>query len=658
MGKTLPFRSLYFPSLHIVRPSFKFFLNVVIKSVLILLLFGFSEIYSQTTVFSDNFELGSTKWTFQGTWGLVTSLSYSTSHSLSTATSGDYQSDQNISATLKNGVNLSSYKDAEIEFYGRYQLEQGFDYGYLELSIDGGTTWYKIDSYNGYLNSWTLFKYDIGSFAGSSNVLIRFRLKSDQYINYPGMYIDNFQILGSNTDTTGPFIVTQSPSFYQGTQTNDTVSAQIYDATGIQSATLYYKVDGAGPYSIGPTSNNGNNYTFIIPFQTSGAMVYYKIGAIDSSPNHNASDTSKADANYFISGTYLSYDNGSADGVDFFNSGSGAAVKISMPSGGKGTLVAALIRNYVDNNNPGSNMLFHVWADSGGMPGTDLITPFIVSPSATLTNTSPMTVIDLRPYSLKLSNLTGDVYIGFTVPSGTVNIMRPNSASSLRSFNYNGSTWSSVTSTDYEMRAVINDENALPVELTTFTASSINSGIELKWSTATEINNYGFDIERRQVNGDGNTESGEWVKIGFVQGNGNSNSPKEYTFFDNNLTSGNKFQYRLKQIDDNGNFKYSNTIEIKAVPADFGLAQNFPNPFNPSTTIKYYTPKNSFVTLKIYDMLGREIATLVNEQIPPGYHEAIWNGLDGKGESVSSGVYIYRLTAGSFSQTKKMNLLK
>ncbi len=650
MKKLLSTPPCYFRSLVLYRPCTKNLLNTVVKFTLIILFISFSDIFSQTTVFSDNFEHGSGKWTFQGTWGLVNSKSYSASHSLSTSTSGNYQNNQNISATLKNGVNLSSYKDAEIEFYSQYQLEQGFDYCYLEISIDGGTTWYQIDSYNGYLNSWTLFKYNIGSFAGNSNVLIRFRLKSDANVNYPGMYIDDIQIIGSNTDTTGPYISVQSPSFYQGVQTPDTVNAQIFDASGIQSATLYYKVDGGNTKVSDPPSVNGNNYTFIIPTQTPGAMVYFKIGAVDSSPNHNVSDTSKASPNYYIAGTYLSYDDGTSDFLTSFSAGSGAAVKITMPSGGSSTLVTALLRNYIDSSYPENDLLFHVWADNGGTPGTDLITPFTVTPAATLTNPYPMTVINLRPYSGNLSNLTGNVYIGFTVPSGQVNIIQTNSVSSYRSFSYNGISWSSVTSTDYEMRAIINEGNPLPVELSTFSALSINSGVELKWSTATEVNNYGFEVERKS--------NSSWEDIAFIPGHGNSNSPKQYSYTDNNLIGGSNFQYRLKQIDNDGKFEYSNILEVTAVPAKFELSQNYPNPFNPSTTIKYYTPQNSFVTLKIYDMLGREIATLVNEQISPGYHEAIWNGLDSKGVSVSSGVYIYRLTAGNFTKTKKMNLLK
>ena len=644
MKKLLFYRFFFLRSLNSKRPGFK-----TIRILLIILLLSFTEIYSQTTVFSDNFESGTTNWTLQGTWGLVTSKSHSSSHSLSTSTLGNYLDNQNISAALKNGVDLSSYKGAEIEFWGQYNLEQSFDFAYLEISIDGGNNWYQIDSFNGTLNKWTLFKYNIGSFTGNPNVLIRFRLKSDQYVHYTGMYVDDFQIIGSDTDDSAPFISEQNIQFYKGTPGNDTVNAQIFDASGVQSATLYYTINSVDKFSVSPTSINGNIYTFVIPQQTPGSAVSYKIGAVDSSPLNNKTDTSKVVANNYISGTYLSYDNGTVDAVASFTSSKGAAVMMTVPFS-KGILLKALIRNYADPNISNNQMLFHVWSDNSGKPGSDLITPFLVTPAATATNPYPMTVIDLSSYSTELSSLTGNFYIGFTVPSGTVNIVNSNTVVGARSFSFNGSTWSSVNNMDYEFRAIVEDGSNLPVELTTFTALSVNSGVELKWATATEVNNYGFEVERKSNN--------TWDNIAFVPGHGNSNSPKQYSYTDKNLTNGNTFQYRLKQIDNEGTFEYSNTIEVNAVPSRFELSQNFPNPFNPSTTIKYYTPKNSFVTLKVYDMLGREITTLVNEQIASGYHEVNWNGLDSKGESVSSGVYIYRLTAGNFTQTKKMNLLK
>ena len=194
-------------------------------------------------------------------------------------------------------------------------------------------------------------------------------------------------------------------------------------------------------------------------------------------------------------------------------------------------------------------------------------------------------------------------------------------------------------------------QTALPVELTSFSGSVVKNSVYLTWKTATEVNNYGFDVERSSGN-EG------WQKIGFVAGNGNSNSPKNYSFTDT-PSDGISFSYRLKQIDIDGNFKYYDVVTVNlTASSEAQLLQNNPNPFNPSTTIKFYTPNTSDVTIRIYDMLGREVTTLFNQRTTAGYHVVFWNGKDSRGEEVSSGVYLYRLTAGNFSETKKMNLLK
>jgi len=196
------------------------------------------------------------------------------------------------------------------------------------------------------------------------------------------------------------------------------------------------------------------------------------------------------------------------------------------------------------------------------------------------------------------------------------------------------------------------ENGPLPVELTSFTSSIIGNSVNLKWETATEVNNYGFDVER-------SSENSGWQKIGFVAGSGNSNSPKDYSFTDN-PSGGTTFSYRLKQIDVNGTSKYYDaiTINLSNASSEPQLLQNSPNPFNPSTIIKFYIPNTSDVTIRVYDMLGREVTTLINKQTTGGYHNVYWNGKDSKGENVASGVYLYRLTAGSFSETRKMNLLK
>ena len=197
---------------------------------------------------------------------------------------------------------------------------------------------------------------------------------------------------------------------------------------------------------------------------------------------------------------------------------------------------------------------------------------------------------------------------------------------------------------------------ALPVELTSFTASVGDNKVTLDWQTATEVNNYGFNVERSNPPlPSGLPLQGEdmgWVAIGFIKGSGNSNSPKNYSFVDDNPPSG-TVEYRLKQIDNDGNFKYSRIVTVTSLPTKFELWQNYPNPFNPTTTIQYAIPKAEHVTLKVYDELGREVTTLVNENKEAGQYKVSFNG-----SNLASGIYYYRLSAGDFTEVKKLILLR
>ncbi len=192
----------------------------------------------------------------------------------------------------------------------------------------------------------------------------------------------------------------------------------------------------------------------------------------------------------------------------------------------------------------------------------------------------------------------------------------------------------------------------LPVELVSFAALSNQHIVELKWKTATEVNNYGFEIEKKRIKDE--LGSMKWEKIGFVEGSGTTNSPKEYSYSDKNVSSG-KYSYRLMQIDRDGKFKYSQEVEVTigSTPKEFALAQNYPNPFNPSTVISYQLPANSHVTLKVYDAIGREVATLVNEVKEAGSYSSRFDGA-----KLSSGIYFVRLQSGEKIQLEKMILLK
>jgi len=215
------------------------------------------------------------------------------------------------------------------------------------------------------------------------------------------------------------------------------------------------------------------------------------------------------------------------------------------------------------------------------------------------------------------------------------------------------------------IRLKLNFDGTIPVELMNYTIRVLNHDVQLNWTTATEINNKGFEILRSTQN------DNDWVKIGFVNGHGTTTEPQFYSFADESLQPG-KYQYRLKQIDFDGNFEYSKIVEVTIeAPTEFSLSQNYPNPFNPTTKIKYTIPtphvssplvkgrtKEGFVTLKIYDVLGNEVATLVNEEKPAGEYEVEFTVGQDSSPDVSSGIYFYQLTAGDFVQTKKMVLMK
>ena len=192
------------------------------------------------------------------------------------------------------------------------------------------------------------------------------------------------------------------------------------------------------------------------------------------------------------------------------------------------------------------------------------------------------------------------------------------------------------------------EKSTVPVELISFDSKVDGNSITLNWETATETNNSGFIVERKTLK--------EWESLGFIEGNGTTAEKHSYSFIDDLVNiDANKIYYRLKQTDFDGSFEYSNIVEVSynSIPSHFALQQNFPNPFNPTTRIKYQVSKLEFVLLKVYDILGNEVAALVNEQKPAGDYEVEFDA-----EGFASGVYYYRLEAGSFSEVKKMILMK
>ena len=185
----------------------------------------------------------------------------------------------------------------------------------------------------------------------------------------------------------------------------------------------------------------------------------------------------------------------------------------------------------------------------------------------------------------------------------------------------------------------------VPVELASFAATSDKNDVILSWFTATETNNQGFEIQRKT--------DGEFERVGFVQGKGTSTEIQNYLYRDEDLLSG-SYTYRLKQMDFDGSFSYSDEVKVEISQPDvFYLGQNYPNPFNPTTNIKYSIPQDENVSLKVYDILGKEVATLVNEYQQAGTFDVVFSGSD-----LASGVYYYQLKAGDLTSTKKLMLTK
>ena len=213
--------------------------------------------------------------------------------------------------------------------------------------------------------------------------------------------------------------------------------------------------------------------------------------------------------------------------------------------------------------------------------------------------------------------------------------------------------WMRLHNGQLSIWTTIIEDDPVPVELSNFSLSVNRNNVELTWETSSETNNHGFIIERRRVNS--NSDS-KWMEIGFVQGKGTSTEINKYRFVDSPTLNG-VYNYRLKQVDFNGSFEYSKEVEVSVmVIEDFALMQNYPNPFNPSTVIKYQVAEGSHTTLKVYDVLGREVITLVNEEQTAGEYEVEF--LISKDLSLSSGFYFYQLRAGNFIQTRKMIYLK
>jgi len=212
----------------------------------------------------------------------------------------------------------------------------------------------------------------------------------------------------------------------------------------------------------------------------------------------------------------------------------------------------------------------------------------------------------------------------------------------------NGITGHDETSEDLPaafVEAPVTPGAPLPVELSSFTALPLENAIELRWTTATESNNLGFDVER-------STDGQAFAKITFVKGFGTTAVPHSYRYVDERLSPG-TYYYRLKQIDTDGTFEFSKTVEaVVGLPLAYALRPNYPNPFNPTTVIPFAMARSGPVVVKVFNVAGQAVATLVNQTLDAGFHEVKFNA-----SSLPGGIYFYQVRAGDFSAVGKMVFL-
>jgi len=243
---------------------------------------------------------------------------------------------------------------------------------------------------------------------------------------------------------------------------------------------------------------------------------------------------------------------------------------------------------------------------------------------------------------------------GYAVPIDTTSPATGNSY-----YGIDGTSFANLASVDIAVRVVFRSNSPLPIQLTSFIARTKGSLVTLSWQTASEIDNFGFEVEKDTARVQ---QMFTAIPGSFIPGHGTTLVPHTYTFVDSNATSG-SWAYRLKQIDLDGTVHAFDPVLVDltitdvgsdpAVPTSYALQQNYPNPFNPSTTIRYGLPHKSAVQLTVFNALGQQVAVLQNGEQEAGYHEVRFDG-----SGLSSGVYFYRIQAGDFVQAKRILLLR
>jgi hypothetical protein len=401
------------------------------------------------TLFEDDFEDGAGNWA--GDWGLDSTYANSGTYSYTDSPYGLPPNLSTITGRMDTGVDLTAYLGATLTFQYIHWIEQGFDYGYLDVSGDGGGTWIQMKTYNDTVDTWTEEVVDLGAFVGNDDVRVRFRLVTDPAYVEDGWYVDDVMITATTEDLTPPLILHDPPDDTLSITEDLVAMAEIVDISGLNYDSLFYRFDGGTWTGITHDSTGTRDYYYYtIPEAAAGTWVEYYLIAEDASPNSNYAES---DTFMYIAGTVLFNDDGDAEFIATWGPNDEMAVLFDPIPDATITVVTLQYLFYRDTSYPLDSVEVHVWDIDAGLPGEDVITPYNIWPANTPEEPHAWTYIDVRPLSIQMPE--GE---GFCVGNRMLSALPVNSVDSPGTFFHSylapgGSAWVDA-GVDYFYRAV------------------------------------------------------------------------------------------------------------------------------------------------------------------------------------------------------------
>lgn len=656
-------------------------------------------------VLVDDFESDSGFWDWSTpatTWTLTDEESVSGAQSLTDSYGGNYP-DKKKNRLMSLPQDFSAYMAATAFLWAKIDIEPDWEFFMLQGTtstdaVPADTEWITLLELCDYQQPWRYYEVNLGSLAGQANVRLRVKIDSDTAVNADGAYIDDLRIVGYFDDFSPPQMVYGGPEIIVGGEYtipreftipvgmgDYTFNVEATDISDISEIKVVYSVDGGPEQEALPAVSSGpsGTYEMAIPEQAAGSQVYYRIVATDNSTWKNSGETKT----YMIRfGNFLYYQNGDdyTDFLDIIGNGPGASaqaiakrVTMGPMDAAKGhyrsNLVGITIDNYIniEDGYYSDPMYIHVWANDNGAPGEDLIEPFYFEQAATQESSYEITYVDLRAYSAVLSNIEGDVFVGFTsagsetcllyeVVSSHIGV--PGYVAFERSWlgydnNADGvlDSWEFDPASVYHISAVIDVYEYIdgPLAPTGFALANedYDDVANLIWNASPEsefVDHY-------------NVYRDETPDFALVTPLASVSADSALVYDDGVLTVGVTYYYKLTAVDTLG-FESSPSVELEYnctsginenIPLTTELFQNYPNPFNPETSIKFTLATNSDVSLTVYNTKGEKVVGLMDGKLKAGYYNTSFNA-----SKLVSGVYYYTLKVDSKAMTKKMMLIK